>query len=839
MKVLTRSFLSAIGTIRVQAEDWNPLLVWIHNIADALIWLAFLAIPALLVNFILRRGRVSFSRLYWMFGAFIVCCGFAHFMEIISSHWPTYWLSAAIKIVTALVSWATVFTLAPAIPKALSNLRGRDLMIKEIEERKHAEQKLAQVHSELEARVQERTADLSKANDALRTENEDRKRAEEAVRRLAAIVESSEDAIIGFTLEGTITSWNSGAERIFGYSAAEIIGKPHSTLVPADRRHHTEEIWSRIQRGEHLKPVETVRIRKDGRIIDVWVSVSPVRDDTGQLIGVSAIDREISDRKQMEKELRQAKKAAEAANQAKSEFLANVSHEMRTPLSAIVGMTDLTLKTPLTDKQREYLQVVGESSASLLAVIEDILDFSKIEAGKLDFHPAPFPLRKRVESALKVLRTRAQTKGLDLVCDVHPDVPDGLVGDENRLRQVLVNLVANAVKFTARGGVVVRIEKARASDGEVCLHFCVVDTGIGIPADKLTTIFLPFEQADNSTTRRYGGTGLGLTICNRLVEMMGGRMWVESDVGQGSTFHFTARFQPAGDAQPLRYSAAVEIAARDGTSEAYHETTRPGECSAQKAARSLRVLLAEDNPANQKLMVSLLEERGHSVVVVNTGMEALSVLKSKAFDVAVMDIQMPEMSGFEAVAQIREKEKTTGEHLPIIALTAHAMRGDRERFLEAGMDGYLAKPVDFGEFLGAVEGRPTAPVNAAGLFDPTRPEAPVMDRASVLERMRGREGALKKALQAFMDNCPKLMGQMQQAVVQQDAYQLGFSAHALRGSVSFFGGVAAGQLAEKLEEMGKTSRLEEAAETYQDLEKAVNALTSTLQEFMSELGSAS
>jgi PAS domain S-box-containing protein len=801
-------------------------------------------------------------------------------------------------------------------------------------------------------RLKAEKAKLKKAAAELAREIAERKTAEEWTRRHEAhfrsMIESvKEHAIILLDHEGRIVSWNQGAELISGYQSEEILGKHFSCFHPAEE---SAAGWA----DEILKTAlfvgqwegEGWRVRKDGSRFWASVVITSVRDNADRLLGFTNVTRDLTNRKQAEEAIKRAKEEAEAANQAKSDFLANISHEVRTPMTGIIGMAGLLAEAELPAKQREYCEIIRRSSESLLTVINEILDFSKAEAGKIELEIIDFDLRTVVEEATGLFASQAAQKELELISFVGYEVPTALRGDPGRLRQIVSNLISNALKFTAKGEVVVRVSVVEQTAATARIRCDVSDTGIGIPKDGIENLFQPFTQADASTTRKYGGTGLGLAICKKFVALMNGDIGVESASGKGSHFWFTVPLlkqretqrraaKPRHNLAGLRalviesnstncevlghYLDALGIQCRctDSSATALEELHRArsidspydlvimdcrlvekdgleaaqrirgdlssgapkllllttvgrrgdaklaeqagfdaylskpvsfsclSDCLALvmgeappapsgnplvtrhvaaeiKGQNRLRVLVADDNHINQKVVASLLENMGHRADVVSSGTEALEAFILVPYDVVLMDLQMAELNSSEACRRIRALASDTGRRTSIVAVTAHAMKGDREKYLAAGFDAYVSKPVNAADLKSIIDAAFAGESSRAPAQSATMPVENVLDLAGALARVEGNRDLLAKIARMFLELYPKLLEDSHEAVARADRELLARAARTIASSARQLGAGRVRSAAKKLEELGRQGDLAQARHALQALDTEIH-----------------
>ena len=778
----------------------------------------------------------------------------------------------------------------------------------------------------------------------------------ESEEKYRTIIESIETGYYEISPEGILNFCNSSLSKILGFPTDDMIGQDIHLFLGRNNAEKLLQTFRIVSQNEaEVNELDWSFIREDGAECFIETVISLVRDSKRKITGFRGMLRDVSRRKLAEA-IGQEKLTAEAASRSKSEFLANMSHEIRTPLNSIIGLTELILDTELEPEQREDLNIVISAAHALLSLINDILDFSKIEAGKLELEKVPFNLKEFLGESLRIVAVKAHEKGLELAYRVDPKVPETIVGDPSRLRQIILNLVGNAVKFTEKGEIILKVQAENEDKDPHCLLFSVKDTGVGIPKEKQESVFGAFAQADGSTTRRFGGTGLGLAVSKQLVNLMNGHIWIESplsaglvtstgfEVGFGSAFHFTARFDPsmeginitvnkpdidisgvkvlvvddnlsnleiimemveiwqlvpkgttttekaqellleahqAGDPfelilidsdmpgsdgfslagwirdqymgdcktimmitslknrkkvnhqelhlsstiiKPVRPSDLLDaiIGALKETEEIEDKLTTTPEPVTTSHETPLKILVAEDTPFNQKFITRLLSRWGHQALIVENGKKAVATYAEERFDLILMDVQMPEMDGFEATAKIRAIEKEKGLHTPIIAMTAHAMKGDRERCLDAGMDEYVSKPISSKLLFKTIKklvSDPDEPVNE----DKTM-QQPAFDKQALLQAFDNDWDFLSDVINMYIADYPEMLENIHAAIRNKDADMLRRTAHAFKGMIGNFQVDTAVQNAYRLEKMGSESTFDNAEGIFTQLSSEVDRL---------------
>jgi len=653
-----------------------------------------------------------------------------------------------------------------------------------------------------------------------------------SVRTFAAFWQAVPEALALLDAEGRIVSLNAAFHSLIGQSEEQLAGRLLLSVLecrdgsPAEDLARSRHQFQRRGGG----PPTIFECQVAGAPLWLELSWGRIENPPAPTL-ILAVVRNFTERIRAERELRTTNEflsnatqwarelaaSAEVASAAKSQFLASVSHEIRTPMNGILGMTDLALMTNLNAEQREYLETIRGSAESLLGLLNDILDFAKAEAGRMDLRPAPFRLRQQLDKFLRPLKHHALEKRISLEWEVNGDVPDSLLGDAGRLRQILINLVGNAIKFTDAGAVDLRVSLRGEHDGRLRLLFVVSDTGVGIDPARWSEVCEPFKQLDASSNGRRGGTGLGVSISDKLAELMGGRLYFSSQPGEGSSFAFCAELEHGPEVSVTE----EELAAERFTLAAWPQPKRRCHC-----------LVAEDNLVNQKMVLKMLQVGGHDVQLASNGREAVALATAHDFDLILMDIQMPEMDGLEATLAVRERERGNSRHVPILAMTAHAMPGDRERCLRAGMDAYLSKPVRIGDLLRAVDHFASA---WSSPFEQDAEEPRVsdtvrrkwmgeVDYSAALARVGGDADLLKELVGMFLEEYPKLLSQIREGLDRQDAASAASAAHQLKGLLAQFGAEAGRQAAFAVEQPARQGDLATTGVNWQVLEATMRRI---------------
>lgn len=733
---------------------WKPEIVWLHAISNLLIALAYFIIPTG-IFYVLRKRKdlQEISPAFILFITIAILCGINHLVEVFAIWHPVYKLSGYLKALNAIVAVITAIVIWPMIPRILKIPHPKELQTanqqlqKQIKERIKAEEELQLHKDNLELAVGNRTKDLENATQKLTHEIRSRKEAQEKIQFQASLLDQVDSAVVATNLKHEIVYWNRSAENLFGWKPEEVLDKkPADFLVPEEQLVHARKVTKMLMTHKKWEG-EITLLHKEGHRIPVHVTDTVLKDQEGEEIGYAFVSFDMSEHVESEKKLQQAKEKAERASLAKQDFLSTMSHEIRTPLNVIIGMTRLLQEAELQKEQMEYLKSLQFSANHLLVIINDILDFAKIEAGKIKLEKISFSIQEVLTGIGKAFSIKAQEKNIALNIHTDPSLPERVMGDQVRLTQVLNNLVGNAIKFTEEGFVSIHVKLVKSTRQHMDIIFEVRDSGIGINSGKIKSIFDSFTQAKTDTARKFGGTGLGLTICKKLIQLQEGRIWVKSKENVGSTFGFQLSF------------------AHDHTD---------ANCSEQKEQhldksflKGFRLLLVEDNPSNQMVASNFLNKVGIQVDLADNGKEALDFVQNKNYDIILMDLQMPVMNGFTATQEIR-KLGGKFEKIPIIALTADVVSDVKERVYRSGMNDYLSKPFNPDELYLKIAKNLNQNINS----QPFQQDTEELSLLDIVEQYSNDVQFVTTLLTSLKSNFVSLSGQVAEVAGQKDLYTL-------------------------------------------------------------------
>lgn len=776
----------------------NSGMLWLETVANLTLACVYLAVPATIFYVLVKRKDLQESRLFLiLLATFIFACGITYLVQVYGAWNNVDIFVSILKTVCALLAIATAITTWPLIHNILklptfSHLRETNHLLEEqVRERAKAEKELQYHKDKLELIINNRTKDLENATVKLTHEIRDRKKAQEKVEFHASLLEQVDSAIVATNLDDEIVYWNRSAEKLFGWKEKEILGKKTTDILASGKQSKQITHAHQVLQARQTWEGELKLKHKAGHDIPLHIIHSVLKDSADKKIGYAFVSFDMSTHFESEKKLQKAKEKAERSALAKQDFLSTMSHEIRTPLNVIIGMARLLLESQPKQEQMDYLKNLQFSANHLLVIINDILDFSKIEAGKIKFENISFSIQEILTGISKAFAFKAQEKNIALNINTDPALPKRVMGDQVRLTQILNNLVSNAIKFTEKGFVSIHAYVKEDKKEGLTVHFEVRDTGIGIDTTSMKQIFDSFTQADEDTTRKFGGTGLGLTICKKLIELQDGKIWVKSKESIGSTFGFELTF------------------AKDENAAKHHMQQQQYMDKAH--LQGFRLLLVEDNPSNQLVASNFLDKVGIKVDFAENGQQALELVKEKDYDIILMDLQMPVMNGFIATQEIRK----LGGHfkqIPIVALTADVVLDVKERVLRSGMNDYLAKPFNPDELYMKIAKNLNLPVNQQEFHVQNKEEA--LSLADIVEQYSSDSHFITALLDSLRRNFATLSEHVSELAHQKDLYNLRKTVHKQMPSIKMVKNFYLSMQLDKLKQALTKEYIEDAEISY-------------------------